>query len=96
MSGAVRLFIFGLGYSAQVFVDRFKDRAGSVSGTTRSAEKAAALVAASALSSSTASQRERASPKPRATPRTFSSRSRPANPIRFSSIIAKRFSRHRT
>ena len=45
MSGPVRLFIFGLGYSAQAFVDRFKDRAGSVSGTTRSAERTAKLAA---------------------------------------------------
>ena len=44
MSGAVRLLVFGLGYSARAFVDRIKDRA-SISGTTRSADKAAALAA---------------------------------------------------
>ena len=45
MTGPIRLFVFGLGYSARAFVDGIKDRAASISGTTRSAEKAAALAA---------------------------------------------------
>lgn len=40
------LFIFGLGYSAQVFAAQMRDAGWRVTGTTRSAEKAADLVAA--------------------------------------------------
>jgi nucleoside-diphosphate-sugar epimerase len=45
VSGPVRLFIFGLGYSAGAFTDAAKDRFASIAGTTRSAEKASALAA---------------------------------------------------
>jgi nucleoside-diphosphate-sugar epimerase len=43
MTGPIRIFVFGLGYSARALVDGIKDRAVSISGTTRSIEKAAAL-----------------------------------------------------
>jgi len=45
MSGDIRLFVFGLGYSARAFVDRFEDRVAAIAGTTRSGEKAAGLAA---------------------------------------------------
>ncbi|MBA5775842.1 SDR family oxidoreductase [Stappia sp. F7233] len=38
-----RLFIFGLGYSSRAFVEEVKDRFDWIGGTTRSADKAAAL-----------------------------------------------------
>jgi nucleoside-diphosphate-sugar epimerase len=43
MTANIRIFVFGLGYSARAFVDGIRDRAASISGTTRSAEKAAAF-----------------------------------------------------
>ncbi len=45
MSDPVRLFVFGLGYSAGAFARSMKGRAAWIGGTTRSPEKAAALAA---------------------------------------------------
>ena len=45
MSDPVRLFVFGLGYSAGAFARSMKGRANWIGGTTRSAEKAEALAA---------------------------------------------------
>ncbi|WP_346908134.1 SDR family oxidoreductase [uncultured Roseibium sp.] len=41
----MRLFVFGIGYSSTAFIEKVKDRFGWIGGTTRSAEKAAALAA---------------------------------------------------
>ncbi|MFQ6016873.1 MAG: SDR family oxidoreductase [Kiloniellaceae bacterium] len=46
MAGESRLFCFGLGYSARVLAARLMARGWHIAGTTRSAEKAAALEAA--------------------------------------------------
>jgi nucleoside-diphosphate-sugar epimerase len=46
LPAARRLFVFGLGYSALVFARRARARGWRVAGTTRSADKAAALAAA--------------------------------------------------
>jgi len=45
MSGPVRLFVFGLGYSAGALAGRIKPQAEWIAGTVRSPEKAAALAA---------------------------------------------------
>ncbi|MEI2386196.1 SDR family oxidoreductase [Breoghania sp. JC706] len=42
----MRLFVFGLGYSARAFVEQMRDRLDWVGGTTRSTEKASVLRAA--------------------------------------------------
>ncbi|MDJ0932839.1 SDR family oxidoreductase [Breoghania sp.] len=42
----MRLFVFGLGYSARAFVEKMRDRLDWVGGTTRSSEKAESLCAA--------------------------------------------------
>ncbi|MEP2181745.1 SDR family oxidoreductase [Roseibium sp.] len=39
----MRLFVFGIGYSSQAFIERVKDRFDWIGGTTRSAEKAERL-----------------------------------------------------
>lgn len=41
----MRLFVFGIGYSSAAFIERVRDRFDWIGGTTRSAEKAAALEA---------------------------------------------------
>lgn len=41
----MRLFVFGIGYSSRAFIERVKERFDWIGGTTRSAEKAAALEA---------------------------------------------------
>lgn len=41
----MRLFVFGIGYSSRAFIERVRDRFDWIGGTTRSAEKAAALQA---------------------------------------------------
>ncbi len=43
MSAPIRLFVFGLGYSATAFVATMRDRVASVGGTVREADKASAL-----------------------------------------------------
>jgi hypothetical protein len=44
-AGPIRLFIFGLGYSASAFAARMKSEAAAIGGTVRSPEKAARLKA---------------------------------------------------
>ena len=45
MSDPIRLFVFGLGYTGSAFARAMKGKANWIGGTTRSAEKAAALTA---------------------------------------------------